>query len=698
MRKFLHYLFGTALFCVVMSSSLQTQAQVLPKDTTYLPAVYVCANDMPYLYAGTYYDHSGFFWVHFEGSKGQDSVCLLSITVYNVNHKQLWAGMCENKLSTNGYTYNGKTYYQSGIYMDTLVSSHGCDSVIHLTVNSYKTYSVNKTVELCQGETFLLDNVVYGLTPGTTVKKMNLKTVECNCDSSVTYTIIVKPSYNINDGVLSVCENELPYLWHGDYLYTTNNYEKVFRSSKGCDSVFKVQFTVKSAPSSSDRKVVCKDDLAAGYTYGSTVINTVGIYNVPFTAANGCDSTVTLTVYEGKTYRMEKTVRICQDQLPYYYANKRWNLGRDSVVLTSQYGCDSVICVDLQVYPTHMSNDVVTICEKDLPYMYHGHYTADYRAVYAGGTFQFVFQDSVTGCYSDTCKLTLNVIPSSETNLNITVCDDALPYVFDANNTFTLPGDYTISYQNGGNCDSIIRVHFVVNPTYKVMDNQVVCHQDFPYSYGDSTFTQGGYYTVVFTSATTCDSTVLLRIIEHFPPDSIQIVYGDEKIGKAGEYTFSVDMVATDFPNTYYEWTCNNPNWNIVRHNREGNVIYVDIPREKAFGEADITVKAINDCGESGVVTKHIKSFANTEVMVYPNPTYVNEYFTVRFCDMKGEHIVRITNEVGNVLHQETVNITEDYYELQLSTWDFASGNYFLRVETKEKTYLKKIVILTPQQ
>ena len=685
MRKFFYYLLGSALTCVLLCSHVQTKAQ--KPDTTYLSTVYVCANNLPYFYGGEYFKNPGFYWVHFEGSKGQDSVCFLPLSVYNVNQTKLWAGLCDNVLRTTGYTYNGKTYYASGIYLDTLTSHWGCDSVVHLTINSYKTYEQNMDINLCQGEVAIIGGTPYGAAVGTFNKTVNLKTVGCNCDSVIHYTIKVSPSYNRQENI-TVCESEIPYFWHNMYLYSTNDYEQKFTTVNGCDSVFSVRFVVNPSYASTDSKVVCSSDLQAGYTYGSTVINSVGIYNVPFTASNGCDSVVTLKVSEGREYFVEKAISICPSQLPFTF-NRRTYLGSvvDTIPLVSQAGCDSNVVLRLTVNSAYTRNVTDVVCENDLPYRYGT------ETFTASGNYK-IQMTTVNGCDS-VVNLSLTVNPAFDTVVNVTVCDDALPYTFDANNVFTLPGDYTIQYQTASLCDSIIKVHFVVNPTYKVMDEQTVCHQDFPYTYGDSTFTQGGYYTVVFTSATTCDSTVLLRIVEHFPPDSIKIMYGDEKIGKAGDYTYSVDLVSTDFPNTYYEWTCNNPNWTIVRHNREGNVIHIDIPRSAAFGEADITVKAINDCGETEYVSKHIRSMAGADILVYPNPVYANEYFTVTFCDMIGEHIIRVTNEVGNVLHQEKVDITYNYQEFQISTEDYASGNYFIRVETPEKTIIKKIVILT---
>lgn len=685
MRKFFYYLFGSALTLILMCNHVQTKAQT--PDTTLLSTVYICANDLPYYYGGEYFNKSGFYWVHFAGSHGQDSVCFLPLSVYNVSQTNLWGGMCENELSTTGFSYNGKKYYAPGIYFDTLTSHWGCDSLIRLTVNSYKTYSKNIEIDLCQGDVFMIGGTAYGAAVGTFNKTVSLKTVTCNCDSSIRYTITVKPSYMKNE-TLQVCESEVPYSWHNTYLYSTNDYEQKFTTKSGCDSVFKVHFVVNPSYSSSDNKVVCSSDLKAGYAYGNQVINKVGIYNVIFTAANGCDSVVTLKVSEGKEYWVEAPISICPSQLPFEF-NKKVYFGSvvDTISLVSTAGCDSNVVLRLTVNPSYTKNVTDSICANNLPYRYGA------ENFTASGVYK-IKMVTANGCDS-VVNLTLTVMPSYDTVINVTVCDDALPYTFDANNVFSLTGDYTVKYQTNRLCDSTIKVHFVVNPTYKVMDEQTVCHQDFPYSYGDSTFTQGGYYTVVFSSATSCDSTVLLRIIEHFPPDSIKIMYGDEKIGKAGEYTYSVDLVSTDFPNTYYEWTCNNPNWNIVRTNREGNVVYIDIPKSSAFGEADITVKAINDCGETVYATKHIRSVAGADIMVYPNPVYANEYYTVTFCDMIGEHIIRVTNEVGNVLHQEKVDITYNYEEFQISTKDYASGNYFIRVETPEKVIVKKIVVLT---
>ncbi len=685
MKKSIQQFFGIG--CALLLLCFHSQVAAQKPDTNFLPGVTICSNDLPYSYGGQKYYKAGIYYVHFVGSSGQDSVCRLSLSVHDSHVNKLWAGLCENTLKSTGYTYNGKTYKQSGIYTDTLRTVYGCDSIIQLTINSYNTYNRNVDIDLCQGEAYEFGGDIYGQKVGTFKKTLQLKTFGCHCDSVINATIVVKPAYNQNE-TLQVCESSLPYNWHGINLYTSGNYKQNFYTKQGCDSVFQIDFSVNPSFSSSDQKTVCADELKEGFVYGNDTITKIGIYNVHFTATNGCDSVVTLKVNEGRLYFENREVTICANEAPYIFnGGNYYSSIRDTAFLTSQSGCDSIIALYLKVLPAYERKVDASICEKDLPYRYGN------QEFTASGVHDVQFY-SQNGCDS-IIHLNLTVYPSYEKNVQLSVCGDALPYTFDANNIFTNQGKHTISYRTINGCDSIVHVNFSVNPTYTHMDEVTLCHeQDFPFRYGDSLFQQGGYYTVVMQTVNGCDSTILLRINEHFVPADPDSIYGDEKIGKEGVFKYATELVDNNFPTTHYEWTCSNPYWNIVNHNREGNGIYLEIPNRMGYGEADLTVQAINDCGESAVITKHIKSYINTAIRIYPNPTFTNDHFTVEFNDMKGENIIRITDAAGNILHQESIRITDDHQEVRFSTADYPSGEYFLRVSTEKMNIIKKLVII----
>ena len=83
-----------------------------------------------------------------------------------------------------------------------------------------------------QGETFA----------GAGTKTKTLKTIN-GCDSVVTFTLNVLPTYNVSDGE-TIYDYELPYTWE-DVTFTAGGTEtRTLKSSSGCDSTVTFSLTV----------------------------------------------------------------------------------------------------------------------------------------------------------------------------------------------------------------------------------------------------------------------------------------------------------------------------------------------------------------------------------------------------------------------------------------------------------------------
>ena len=166
-----------------------------------------------------------------------------------------------------------------------------------------------------------------------------------------------------------------------------------------------------------------------------------------------------------------------------------------------------------------------------------------------------------------------------------------------------------------------------------------------------------------------------------------------EKIGKEGVYIYYIDQVDHFYPITQYQWSVPS-GWTIVNQNREGDSIWVEIPDNIGLSEGDITVYAFNECGQSDSCLKHIKTYIKCTIRVYPNPVIRNGEVTIEFNDLIGKNKLRITDVTGRILHQEELNITENHEEIRIYLGDFACGDYFIRVQTKDLAILKKLVVL----
>jgi hypothetical protein len=57
----------------------------------------------------------------------------------------------------NSITVGNNVYSLAGIYIDTLVNSIGCDSIINTNITLYPTYDSTQTIYLCAGDSVLID-------------------------------------------------------------------------------------------------------------------------------------------------------------------------------------------------------------------------------------------------------------------------------------------------------------------------------------------------------------------------------------------------------------------------------------------------------------------------------------------------------------------------------------------------------------
>ncbi|MFT4016439.1 MAG: gliding motility-associated C-terminal domain-containing protein [Agriterribacter sp.] len=168
--------------------------------------------------------------IRYNGSNNDgyyDELSLIPLPVdNNINKIHIDTSICE------GQNYLG--YSSSGIFIDTLISSNGCDSIrtLNLTVKHKSSSTVNQII--CEGESYL----------GYSTSGSFINTFVSNngCDSIMTLNLIVKPrSYStINE---EICEGQsfLGYSSGGaftDTLIATN----------GCDSIRTLILSVNKKP------------------------------------------------------------------------------------------------------------------------------------------------------------------------------------------------------------------------------------------------------------------------------------------------------------------------------------------------------------------------------------------------------------------------------------------------------------------
>lgn len=180
------------------------------------------------------YDSEGYFSDTIKTQSGCDSIAYLILTVNQPTSSTTTVSVCKG----NGYTFNGKTYFDSGKYVYKLPNKAGCDSLATLVLNVKSPASSTITESICSGESYLFNGKNY-TTSGTYLTSYALAT---GCDSIVTLHLNVSPDYASNQNITLV--NDEKYTINGHTYYTEGIYVDVLKTKGGCDST--VTTTIKT--------------------------------------------------------------------------------------------------------------------------------------------------------------------------------------------------------------------------------------------------------------------------------------------------------------------------------------------------------------------------------------------------------------------------------------------------------------------
>lgn len=328
------------------------------------------------------------------------------------------------------------------------------------------------------------------------------------CDSVVTLYLIIYPEYEHFDTV-SLCGSDLPYTY-GDTAFLiesrTGDYPILFHSQNGCDSLIHLRLIVNPPYSTRDTMSVCPSQLAAGIPYGDSLLYRTGTTPVHFLSGQRCDSTVWITLLPlSNTY---DTVRVDTCDLFTWINGRTYTQSAtDTVMLTNAAGCDSIVTLLLNIRYSTAGVDTIIACNS-----YHWINDSTYSASTDTPTFTLT---NAAGCDS-VVTLHLTIHPVYEHNDTVTLCGSDLPYTY-GDSLFpieTRTGDHRILFHTQQGCDSVIRLHLVVNPPYSTHDTLTVCQSDLGNGipYGESLLTGAGTTPVHFLSGQQCDSTVWVTL------------------------------------------------------------------------------------------------------------------------------------------------------------------------------------------
>ena len=315
---------------------------VNPVENTTLSAA-ICEGST-YTENGFNASEAGIYTQNLQTVNGCDSIVTLTLTVNPVESTNLTAAICEGTT----YTENGFNASEAGSYTQTLQTINGCDSIVTLNLTINPIESTNLTAAICEGSSYT-ENGFNASEAGTYTQ--NLQTIN-GCDSIVTLTLTVNPVENTNLSA-AICEGSV-YTENGFNASEAGTYTQNLQTFNGCDSVVTLTLTVNPVESTNLTAAICE---GGAYTENGFNVSEVGTYTQNLQTINGCDSIVTLNLTVNPTYNITIDASINEGETYEENGFSESEAGTYVHTLQSEFGCDSVITLNLTVNSS--LNDVV---------------------------------------------------------------------------------------------------------------------------------------------------------------------------------------------------------------------------------------------------------------------------------------------------------------------------------------------------
>lgn len=333
---------------------------------------------------------SGIYDTVLNNVNGCDSNVSLNLTVLESTDTSIIVNACNIYTTPSG----NQTFTNAGIYLiyDTILNVVGCDSVLFIDLHLYSSDTVLHFDTACHDYYWPLTDSTYN-NSGTFYANF---TNTSGCDSTHVLVLTIHPEFH-DTFAIEACDS---FYWIStDSVYTTSvNHTAEFNSIFGCDSNSTLSLTIQNSPPTSISLMACDSFLLPS---GMWLVG-AGNYNLLDT-------------------------------------------------LTNQFGCDSVLYIDLTINTSEEIWDTVAVC---------GNYVwaANGQSYFNSGVYQASFQNT-NGCDS-TRYLDLTVHPIVSQVIEVTACDS---FYWEANaKSLFLSGNYDTLYTSQYGCDSLLTLDLTI--------------------------------------------------------------------------------------------------------------------------------------------------------------------------------------------------------------------------------------------
>ncbi|MEQ9186148.1 MAG: SBBP repeat-containing protein [Cryomorphaceae bacterium] len=490
--------------------------------------------------------------------------------------------VCDSTLSPSSF----HTYTSTGSYIDTVVNSQGCDSLIYIDLTVFESNSIWDTAEACYTYTWSMNNVTYDSSATPSV----IYTNAFGCDSIRNLALTVLNSTFSNTSV-SACDS---FQWtSNDSVYSSSGiYFDTLINSVGCDSFLILNLSIISHTYSTKDTTHCDSFLLP--SGNKTIYNDTTLTDT-ITNSAGCDSLITFNITILNATTANYTMTTCTSLFWIDETYTQSGLYYDT--LSNQFGCDSLISLSLEILTPSFDSISITACDSFVSPS--GSFTW-----YQSGTYLDTLINS-QGCDS-ILTILLSILHPSEATVSLTACEN---YTWPLNGiTYYTSGTYQVVITNAAGCDSNVHLQLLVLPAAYNLEQASACDSFF-WPVSGEIYHMSGTYEDTSSNSSGCNVYTTLQL---------KVTSIDTTVSQ------SLDTLIANQASAKYQWlTCDSSFQALV-----GDTFQSLIAIAGGVFAAEIKLQGCIDttnCHQVAALGAMLRS-VNSTFLVYPNPVQSKLY------------------------------------------------------------------------
>ncbi len=231
---------------------------------------------------GMFYDIGSINEISFTGNNGCDSMVILSVDAFLVEHDSLNVMACEGSF----YNYNGTNIPAGTQQIFSFTDSNGCDSMVNVIVEATAIVEIDSLVQACEGGHYIFEGVEV---PAGSTEQFSI-TVNDSC--IVLINLFVEPlALDSTSLIISNC-SDTTFSFMGQEIVIGAEASFTLQNQFGCDSILTISVT-ENIQESFLEVMVCPGET---YDFNGSSYPAGTDTTFVFMDQAGCDSIIYLSV------------------------------------------------------------------------------------------------------------------------------------------------------------------------------------------------------------------------------------------------------------------------------------------------------------------------------------------------------------------------------------------------------------------